>query len=113
MEKVYLTIKREELLKIIKGEKIEEYRALSIFNCKRLLIKEEVIENGKKKTYGVRNPEVKQIYFRSGMAKDALMAVVEVLDIRTETFMNFIPESFSQGDSAITIYLGKVLESNL
>lgn len=108
MKEIYLQIKKIELIKILKGEKKKECRSTSVFNVEKLCLKEE--RDGK--IYAIGKPEIKSIYFRAGMAKDALYAKIEVKMIRSETFMIEIPEEFKQGDTAISIYLGEIIETN-
>jgi len=104
---LYLTIRLNELSRIVSGEKTEEYRDNKEYYHKMF---KTLDENSK-----VIEPEVKTIKFRGGF-NYSKYAIVSVKMIRYEQFFGEtgpIPEGFEKEDIAYTIYIDKVLEHNL
>ncbi len=108
-KEIYLPITKENLLLILKGEKTKDYRENSLYNAEKLCYSVLYADGIK---YGVGKPEIKTVLFLAGRNKEALRARIEVQMIRTEKFIQNVPENFKQGDTAITIYLGQILETN-
>jgi len=103
-DQLTLTIKLDELKKIVSGEKKEEYRDSKEFYHR---IFKELDEN-----YKVIDAP-KTILLRAGYSLDKPYVIIEVEKIIHEQFLNFIPEDFKKGNLAYTIYINKVLETNL
>lgn len=102
-----LTIKLEELKKIVSGQKKEEYRDSKEFYHR---IFKELDEN----FYVIDAPDT--ILLRAGYDLKKPYAIVKVDKIRHEEFLGLtkpIPEDFQKGDLAYVIYISEVLEHNL
>lgn len=102
-KQVTLTIKLDNLKKIVSGEKNEEYRA----------VKQYYIH-----LFGPANKEgiVNNCGFIKLVCKNKSVdywAIIEVKEIAHEKFVNFIPENFKKNDTAYTIYIKKVVDHNL
>jgi hypothetical protein len=97
-----LRIKKENLIKIASGMKVEEYREAVRFY-------EKIFWDSKKKEFY----PFKKIHLYLGNVSDGLFCDLEIKMIRLEVFMNDIPEEFKKGDEAFTIYLGKIIEHNI
>jgi len=107
-EHITLTIRKENLLKIVSGEKTREYRAAKDYYFKLF---EDLYTEGPNKGL-IKNP-CKRITFRCANQKMSLYAIVQVKEIAFEQFVYNIPEDFKKNDIAFTIYIEKVIEHNI
>lgn len=106
-EDLYLTIRLDELKRIVSGEKTEEYRANKEYYHK---VFKTLDDNSV-----VTEPSIKIIKFRGGL-NYSKYAYVSVKFIRYEQFFGEtkpIPENFEKGDIAYVVHIGEVLDHNL
>lgn len=101
-----LRIKQKHLISIVKGEKKEEYRAISSFNIARLceLSKDNTVTGFK---------DIDAIKFYVGNEQNGLFAVVQVLGIFQDEFETVIDGAPAPGSICFTIELGEILETNV
>jgi hypothetical protein len=100
-----LRIKLDNLQRIVSGEKKEEYRSADDFYFKKF--------GGKINENAVFSNSPKIIKFYVGNEKNCKYAICEIKEIAFEQFINFIPENFNKFDEAFTIYIEKIIETNL
>lgn len=104
-----LKIKKYDLDLILSGKKKNEWRNLSKFNRKKLLI---VNEDGKQEG----NNNIKYVIFENGYNKDCKKVKVEVLGIKIFKFGRDVvieEENFraSEGQFAIQLALGNIVNN--
>jgi len=107
MKNLTLTIRLEELKRIVSGQKTAEYRDSKEYYHR-------IFKELDKDFFVVDAP--KTITLRAGYSNDKPFATVEVDRIRHEQFFGEtkpIPENFQKGDKAYVIYIKNILETNL
>lgn len=109
MNTINLKIKSKDFDLIKSGKKKNEWRNLSAFNRKKLLVK-----NADGKQEG--NSDIKYVIFENGYSKDCRKMKVEVLSVKVFRFgrdINIPDENFmaSEGQFAIQLALGDIINN--
>jgi hypothetical protein len=97
-----LRIKKENLIEIVSGRKVEEYRDVTNFYANRFY-------SFKKKEFY----NFDEVYLYCGNVTDTLFCRLKCKKILLENFQNDIPLGFEKGQEAFTIYLGEIIHHNL
>lgn len=100
---INLIIKKEYLLQIVSGLKKEEYRDVT---DKMLAMVADLDDEGN----AVKIKDIKTITFFNGYHANRKMAVVEVLDIEIDNYID--DEDKETDDEYFVFILGNVLETN-
>jgi hypothetical protein len=99
-----LIIDTQNFNEILDGSKKEDYRELSDFYAKKLMVKKDGEYVGFK--------PIDKVCFALGYVSTRKLMTVEVKSINIDRFLNFIPEGFQRGDEVFTIELGKIIDKN-
>ena len=109
-KQVDLRIKKNLLEKIVSGEKVEDYRAVSRYNLGLLANFES--KTGNKVQYMPRE-DITHIRFVSGYGDNIKFAICEISGIFSVRYVKVIPEGIKPGTIMLTIKIRQVVKHNL